>query len=120
MANNSAQPQLEEHTFQFAQAVRAFGKRLPNTVSNVEDLRELVKASGQVGAIFVKSLMAGSRHAYGENIRTCGQEAQATRYWLRLIDTQGNPELEQQRAHLIKIAQELVVVFSQILKKNAA
>lgn len=118
--SNSSQPQLEEHTFQFAQAIRSFGKRIPNTVSNVEDLREMVKASGQVGAMYVKATLSGSRHAFLEDIRSCGQQAQTTRYWLRLIDTQGHPELENQRSHLIKVAQELVVVFSKILKNSAA
>jgi hypothetical protein len=120
MSQPPKQSQLEEHTFQFAKAVRAFGKRIPNTVSNVEDLRELVRASGQVGAIYVRALMSGSLQHYRDDIRACGQQAQTTRYWLRLIDTQGHPELEKQRDHLIKAAQDLVNVFSHILKKNVA
>ncbi|MFC1580685.1 four helix bundle protein [Thermodesulfobacteriota bacterium] len=41
---------LEERTFLFSKAVRLFVKTLPNTTANVEDGKQLIKASGSVGA----------------------------------------------------------------------
>ena len=41
---------LEERTFQFAKKVRIFVKTLPKTIANIEDGKQLVKASGSVGA----------------------------------------------------------------------
>jgi four helix bundle protein len=41
---------LEERTFQFAKAVRLFVKTLPKTIANIEDGKQLIKASGSVGA----------------------------------------------------------------------
>jgi four helix bundle protein len=41
---------LEERTFQFAKDVRLFIKTLPNTTANIEDGKQLIKASGSVGA----------------------------------------------------------------------
>ena len=41
---------LEERTFQFAKDVRLFVKTLPKTVANTEDGRQVIKASGSVGA----------------------------------------------------------------------
>jgi four helix bundle protein len=41
---------LEERTFQFAKEVRIFVKTLPKTIANIEDGKQLVKASGSVGA----------------------------------------------------------------------
>jgi four helix bundle protein len=41
---------LEERTFQFAKTVRLFVKTLPKTIANIEDGKQLVKASGSVGA----------------------------------------------------------------------
>jgi four helix bundle protein len=41
---------LEERTFRFAQDVRRFVKRLPRTVANLEDVKQLVRSSGSVGA----------------------------------------------------------------------
>jgi four helix bundle protein len=41
---------LEERTFQSAKAVRPFVKTLARTISNIEDSKQLVKASGSIGA----------------------------------------------------------------------
>jgi hypothetical protein len=41
---------LEERTFRFAMSVRAFVNQLPRTISNTEDVRQLVRASGSVAA----------------------------------------------------------------------
>ena len=49
--NGGSKPRdLEERTFEFAQSVRAFVKQLPRTVSNTEDIKQLVRASGSVAA----------------------------------------------------------------------
>ena len=37
---------LEERTFQFAKQVRLFVKTLKKTIANIEDSRQLVRASG--------------------------------------------------------------------------
>jgi hypothetical protein len=47
---NSKQYDLEERTFQFAKRGREFVKKLPKTIANIEDSRQLVNASGSVGA----------------------------------------------------------------------
>ena len=47
---NSKPYDHEERTFQFAKAVRIFVKVLPNTIANIEDSKQVVRASGSVGA----------------------------------------------------------------------
>ena len=44
---------LEERTFEFANNVREFVKSLPRTVTNEQDIRQLVRASGSVGANYI-------------------------------------------------------------------
>ena len=39
---------LEERTFQFAKAVRLFVKTLAKTIANIEDGKQLIKASGSI------------------------------------------------------------------------
>lgn len=112
--------QLEKHTFQFAQAVREFGKVVPMTVSNVEDLKQLIRTSGAVGANYIAATTSPNRATYLLNIKECGQEALTTNYWLGLIDTQGAGELEQRRKQLQKAAQDLAGIFAQILKSTKA
>ncbi len=46
---------LEERTFQFAKDVRLFVKTLPKTIANIEDGKQLIKASGSVGANYIES-----------------------------------------------------------------
>jgi four helix bundle protein len=46
---------LEDRTFRFAAAVRAFVKQLPRTISNTEDVRQLVRASGSVAANWIEA-----------------------------------------------------------------
>jgi len=39
---------FEDRTFQFAESVRSFVKQLPRTISNTEDVRQLVCASARL------------------------------------------------------------------------
>ena len=40
---------LEERTFQFAKNVRILVKKLPKTTANIEDGKQIIKASGSAG-----------------------------------------------------------------------
>jgi len=46
---------LEERTYQFAHQVREFIKRIPKTLSNYEDSKQVVRASGSVGANYIEA-----------------------------------------------------------------
>ncbi len=46
---------LEERTFQFAKDVRLFVKTLPKTIANIEDGKQVIKASGSVGANYIEA-----------------------------------------------------------------
>jgi hypothetical protein len=47
---NSKQYDLEERTLKFAKRVRSFVKKLKKTITNTEDGKQLIRASGSVGA----------------------------------------------------------------------
>jgi len=57
MTENKKQKQydLEDRTFNFAKRVRAFVKRLPKTIANIEDGKQVIKASGSVGANYIEA-----------------------------------------------------------------
>ncbi|MGD8446398.1 MAG: hypothetical protein PVH37_26895 [Desulfobacterales bacterium] len=46
---------LEERTFLFAKDVRLFVKTLPKTIANIEDGKQLIKASGSVGGNYIEA-----------------------------------------------------------------
>ena len=52
---NSKPYDLEERTLEFAKRVRKFAKKLPKSISNQEDGRQLIKASGSVGANYIEA-----------------------------------------------------------------
>ena len=85
---------LEDRTFDFADRVRKFVKRLPRTVCNVEDVKQVVRSSGSVGANYIETNEALSKKDFRLRIRISKKEAKETRYWLRLLDTQGNAALD--------------------------
>src|SRR5437879_13831966 len=52
---NRPRRDLEDRTFQFAQAVRIFVETPPRNISNTEDVRQLVRASGSVAANWIEA-----------------------------------------------------------------
>lgn len=52
---------LEERTFQFAKRIRKWIKKLPHSVANLEDSKQLVRASGSVGANYIEANEALSK-----------------------------------------------------------
>ena len=52
---NSKQYDLEDRTLEFAKRVRKFVKRLRKTIANIEDGKQLIKASGSVGANYIEA-----------------------------------------------------------------
>jgi four helix bundle protein len=115
---NSKQYDLEEQTFRSAQRAREFVKKLPKTLANVEDSRQLVNASGSVGANYIEANEALSKKDFVMRIKICRKEAKESRYWLRLVDTGNATALEKERAELIQEATELMNIFGSILRKS--
>ena len=109
---------LEERTESFARDVRALVKRLPKTLANVEDMRQLVKASGSVGANYIEANEALSRKDFVMRIKISRKEAKESRYWLRLIDTGGDDRLAAECQDMIREATELMKIFGAILQKS--
>jgi len=52
---NSKRYDLEERTFEFAKTSRAFVKQLPRTISNLEDAKQFIRASGSIGANYIEA-----------------------------------------------------------------
>ena len=115
---NSKHYDLEDRTLAFAKRVRAFVKKLPKTISNFEDIKQLVKASGSVGANYIEANEALSKKDFKMRIKICRKESKESRYWLRLIDTNDVAELEEERAWLVNESTELMNIFGSILQKS--
>jgi four helix bundle protein len=115
---NSKQYDLEDRTFAFAKDGRAFVKGLKRTIANVEDGRQLIRASGSVGANYIEANEALSKKDFLMRIRICRKESKESRYWLRLVDTSEDEKQEKQRQELIQEAMELMSIFGSIVRKS--
>jgi four helix bundle protein len=46
---------LEERTFLFTKECRIYIQKLPRTISNIEDGKQLVRSSGSIGANYIEA-----------------------------------------------------------------
>ena len=115
---NRTKYDLEERTYEFACGVRAFVKQLPRTVCNLEDVKQVVRSSGSVGANYIEANEALSKKDFRYRIRISRKESKETRYWLRLLDTQADDALDSERDWLIQESTELMRIFGAILKNS--
>ena len=115
---NSKQYDLEDRTFAFAKRVRALIKKLRKSIANIEDGRQVINASGSVGANYIEANESLSKKDFIMRIKICRKEAKESRYWLRLIDTYDESEQENERESLVREATELMNIFGAILAKS--
>ena len=109
---------LEDRTYQFARRVRAFVKRLPRTVCNAEDVKQVARSSGSVGANYIEANESLGKKDFRMHIRISRKEAKETRYWLRLLDTNDEAGLDTERGCLTQESTELVLILSAILRNS--
>lgn len=115
---NSKQYDLEDRTQSFAKAVREFARKTPKDIANFDDLKQLVRSSGSIGANYIEANEALSKKDFAMRAKICRKEAKESRYWLRLIDTGSNEALKQERNVLEGEANELTHIFGSIVTKS--
>ncbi len=98
--------------------MRAFVKRLRKTLANIEDGKQLIKASGSVGANYIEANESLSKKDFIMRIKICRKEVKESRYWLKLIDIEGEKEQEKERGELVEESTELMNIFGSILRKS--
>lgn len=110
---------LEERTFQFARNVRIWVKSLPKTVSNLEDSKQLIRASGSVGANYIEANESISKKDFNFRVKICRKEAKESTYWLRLIlETNDDLSEIQTGKNLLQESIELKKILSAIVVKS--
>src|SRR5471030_2844683 len=110
-AETSKPYDLEERTFLFAKKVRAFVKRLPRTICNLEDVKQLVRSSGSVGANYIEANESLGKKDFMMHVKISRKEAKESRYWLRLVETNDTADLNKEVEELIQESTELMNIF---------
>src|SRR4030095_10545596 len=118
MEDGAKRRDLEDRTFRFAESVRTFVKQLPRSLSNAEDVRQLVRASGSVAANWIEANEALSKKDFLMRVKICRKEDKESRLVLRLTEGGSTEESANSREALEKEARELTLIFSSIISKT--
>jgi four helix bundle protein len=110
---------LEDRTLQFARRVRQMVKKLPKTMSNFEDGKQLIKSSGSIGANYIEANEALGNKDFLMHIKISRKEAKESQFWIRLLDLEGCPELEKEHCAILQEAIELTLIFGAIFHKKS-
>jgi four helix bundle protein len=113
---NSKPYDLRERTLRFAKMLRNYVRNLQKTLSNIEDSKQLIKASGSVGANYIEAEEALSRKDFVMRIKISRKEAKESGYWLELTEPKEDQVMEKQ--NLIKEATELTKIFGSMVEKS--
>lgn len=108
---------LEERCYQFAKMVRGFTRKLKKDVENIEDIKQLVRSSGSVGANYIEANENVGPGDLKYRIRISRKESKESMHFLGLIEVFENKEMEAERVVLIDEAGQLRKIFSAMLKK---
>ena len=115
---SSKQYDLEDRTFEFAQRVRSFVRQLPKSLANIEDGKQLVRASGSVGANYIEANESLSDKDFIYRIKVCRKESKESRFFLRLLDVDSRVEMEEERSELADEAMQLLRIFGKIISNS--
>ena len=115
---NSKQYDLEDRTLEFARKVRIFIKKLPRTIANIEDAKQIIRASGSVGSNYIEANDSLSKKDFIMRIKICRKEAKESRFWLNLLDVNSEKEHEKERKELVRESTELMNIFGSILRNT--
>ena len=109
---------LEDRTFEFAQAVRTLVRKLPMTQTSKEDVPQLVRSSGSTAADYIEANEGLSRKDFIHRIKVCRKEAKESALWLRLVFRKSRADLDKERFALVDEARELVRIFNKIIESS--
>ena len=109
---------LEDRTRQFAIDVRLFVKKLPRTIENIEDGKQVVRSSGSVGANYIEANEALSKKDFIMRVKISRKEAKESSYWLKIIIAVNNQQYKEEGQGLVQESEELKKIFCSIIEKS--
>ena len=108
---------LEERTVVFAESVIDLVKSLKCDAINNRIITQVVASSGSVGANYNEATEGESKKDFIHKIGIDKKEIKETKHWLRLL-ARTNPEKKEEIRILWKETQELLLIFSKIIRSS--
>jgi|GEM_PF-1607016 len=109
---------LRNRASSFARDTRAFVRKTPRTLASLGDCRNLVRASGAVGASYIDADESGSREEFLRSMSNCRREARRSAHWLALLEGDLEKRSEKMRHDLLTEAGEMERIFGAIIGKT--
>lgn len=111
--SNNKRYDLEERCLNFAKRVNAYVNKLPKTISNFENGKQLVRSAGSVGANYIEANESLSKKDFIMRLKISKKEAKESMFWLRLTEPVSTEQKEQH--YLINESTELMKILGSIL-----
>ena len=122
MPNKS--PNLENPKYDLVERTATFGEDIIDFVQTLDRgeinkplISQLIRSGTSVGANYMEADAGESKKDFEHKLGIARKEAKETMHWLRMI-ARANPAKQQECRKLWKEAQELVFIFSSIIKKS--
>lgn len=109
--------ELEDRFLIYAKRVRDFCQKLKWNAINIEYMKQLVRASGSIGANYLEASDDLGKADEKMKIKISRRESKESVYWLQLVLTYDNEELERERVWLIDEGNQIKRILSSILLK---
>ncbi len=109
---------LEVRTFEYAKNIRNFVRKIPKTLIVFDDIKQLIRSSGSVGANYIEAIESFSNKDYIYRIKICRKEAKESCFWLKLIDLSNSPSLSDENKIFVKESTELMNIFGKIIRNK--
>lgn len=109
---------LKKRTYLFARDCRLFVQKLSKTISNIEDIKQLVRSSGSIGANYIEANEKLGDKDFLFRSKIARKEAKESKYWIRLLQDL-NPESIDFSTPLYDEADELRKILSAIITKSS-
>ncbi len=97
------------------QKIKSFYENGWRDVENIEDIKQLVRANGSVGANYIEANESLGRSDLRMRIKISRKESKEAIHFLGLLQTFEVPELENEREFLVNEAIQLKKIFSKML-----
>lgn len=108
---------LEERTYLFALGCRKTIHKLPKTISNIEDCKQLVKSSGSIAANYIEANEKLGDKDFLFRLKIARKEAKESILWLQLLQN-FNLDFQMELQELLTEADELRIILSTIINKS--
>ena len=115
--NSAKTYDLEERTAKFGEDIIRFARKIPKDPVTIPLIGQLVRSGTSVGANYCEADDAESKKDFIHKLGVSRKEAKETMHWFCMI-AKAAPKCSNESRLLWKEAQELVFIFSSIIKKS--